>query len=140
MQHTRRTLSSPRPVVVAGALFGVAAATVIACGSPTDVCVAIPVSAVAVHVRDARTGAFSASNTTLIASSVGYADTVSYGPIPTADSLPLRAGNRPGTYSLLVRKPGYRDWGRSGVTVREAAPPCGGRPVTVELDAVLEPN
>jgi hypothetical protein len=75
----------------------------------------------------------------LIATSTGYVDSV--GP-----ARPFRlhgefvlilptAGERPGTYSVVVRSPGYRDWTRSNIQV--TADRCHVRPLV--LRARLQP-
>ena len=49
------------------------------------------------------------------------------------DRLAPQATGRPGTYTVVVQKPGYQDWTRTGVQVREAE--CGTE--TVYLEAFL---
>jgi hypothetical protein len=71
------------------------------------------------------------------------------GPLP---KYPLRAQDisaisgaygRPGTYDVLVRKPGYRDWYRAGVVVEGTTEPQGLARCTitrpVSLRAMLQP-
>ncbi|MBA3557313.1 MAG: hypothetical protein H0W30_01815 [Gemmatimonadaceae bacterium] len=49
--------------------------------------------------------------------------------------LTLSAGGRPGTFRVELRKPGYRDWSRNGVTARGGD--CGVR--TTQVRAELQP-
>ena len=53
-----------------------------------------------------------------------------------ADQLTPEATNRPGTYTVVVTKPGFQAWTRTGVVVSQTA--CGAR--TVHLDAFLLPG
>jgi hypothetical protein len=88
-------------------------------------------SGLEVTVEDSLTGAPSASGAQLIAQDGAYADTVSYAPNrPDLDAQPLRsAGERPGTYTVSVRKPGFFEWVRSGIVV--TADECHVRPVAL---------
>lgn len=73
-----------------------------------------------VQVQDSLTGAWIAAGATLIAREGTFVDSVT-APAnrPHEDKFPLQAaGERPGTYDLLVRREGYRPWSRSGVRVR----------------------
>ena len=53
-----------------------------------------------------------------------------------ADQLTPEATNRPGTYTVMVTKPGYQTWTRTGVVVSSTE--CGAR--TAHLDAFLLPG
>lgn len=90
-----------------------------------------------VTVQDSLTGAPAASGAQLIARDGSYADTVSFPPNrPDLDALPLAsAPERPGTYTVTVRKAGFLDWVRTGVRV--TADECHVRPV--DLTARLRP-
>lgn len=73
-----------------------------------------------VQVQDSSTGAWIASGATLVARDGAFVDSVT-APAnrPQEDHFPLlAAGERPGTYEVLVRREGYRPWSRSGVQVR----------------------
>lgn len=48
----------------------------------------------------------------------------------------MSAGERPGTYTVTVSKPGFRDWQRAGIVV--TADECHVHPV--ELSARLQPS
>lgn len=89
-----------------------------------------------VTVQDSVTGGPSASGAQLIARDAAYADTSSYPPNrPDLDNLPLvAAGEREGTYTVTVRKPGFVDWERRDVVV--TADECHVRPVA--LTALLK--
>ena len=90
-----------------------------------------------VAVQDSSTGAPAASGVQLIAQDGAWADTVGFPPNrPDLDAQELvSAGERPGTYTVTVRKAGFRDWQRTGVVV--TADECHVHPV--ELTARLQP-
>src|SRR5918993_476422 len=95
----------------------------------------------AVHVKDSSTGAWAASGARLLTYlqstpvDTGTSFGTAYPPgRPDLDSMPLvGAGERPGTYRVIVRKPGYIDWVRTGVRV--TSDECHVR--QVELTALL---
>lgn len=95
------------------------------------------VNGLEVAVQDSSTGAPAASGAELIAQDGAWADTVRFPPNrPEYDALRLAsAGERPGTYTVTVRKAGFRDWQRSGIVV--TADECHVH--TVELMARLQP-
>ena len=102
-------------------------------------CVALPAAAVSCHlltgdrvcttefryglavfVRDSATGAAAASGATLVTvDQHGSVDSMSFPPNRAdLDSTALPgAGEHAGTFVVTVRRPGYRDWVRSGVQV-----------------------
>jgi hypothetical protein len=88
--------------------------------------------AVAVQLRDARTGAILAGPATAVARDGAFADSVQVGAL---DSEAWLAQERPGVYDVTVRKAGYREWTRTGVRVRDGE--CHVR--TVHLVAELAP-
>ena len=73
-----------------------------------------------VQVQDSLTGAWIASGATLIVREGTFVDSVTApGNRPQEDQFPLlAAGERPGTYDVLVRREGYRPWSRSDIRVR----------------------
>ncbi len=85
--------------------------------SVTDAVSAAPVEGVAAEIRD---GAWVDPNVTVLGNTV------------------MGAGERPGVYMVTVRKSGYADWTRSGVTVRMTSDGCHVDPV--RLDAALVPS
>lgn len=89
-----------------------------------------------VAVQDSSTGAPAASGAQLIARDGAWADTVAFpSNRPDLDAQPLvSAGERPGTYTVTVRKAGFRDWQRTGVVV--TADECHVHPV--DLTARLQ--
>ena len=90
--------------------------------TPPRACTANIVFGLQVSVVDSLTDVPPAS-ALLIARSGAFVD--SLGPTPSGPAYPggptvLRfntAAERPGTYDLTVRAPGYRDWSRTGVKV-----------------------
>ena len=105
--------------------------------SPGVYCTENFVFGLEVAVQDSSTGAAAASGAQLIAQEGAWADTVGFpSDRPDLDALPLvSAGERPGTYTVRVRKSGFRDWQRTGVVV--TADECHVHPV--ELTARLQP-
>ncbi len=105
------------------------------CDSPVTF-VAVPVPAVRVLVNDSASGAPAASGAQLLVRDGAYVDSTAFPPgHPELDATPLiGADNRPGTYQVTVRKPGYWDWSRSGVKVTEGR--CNVN--TVKLTARLQ--
>ena len=100
------------------------------------VCPAILGPALLVKVKDAQTGAFIATGTTLSAR---------YGAIPItgdviypwgdgADSLPINVLGSAGTYGILVQRQGYVDYSQNGIVVPDDHG-CSAQPVrmTVKL-------
>ena len=89
-----------------------------------------------VTVQDSVTGAPAASGAQLIARDGAYADTVTVPPAAEdPDNWVLQAaGERPGVYTVTVRKAGFLAWERTGVVV--TADDCHVR--TVELTARLQ--
>ena len=89
-----------------------------------------------VMVQDSLTGEPAAAGAQLIARDGAYADTATVPPAAEEpDSWVLRAaGERPGVYSVTVRKEGFFPWERTGVVV--TADECHVR--TVELTARLQ--
>lgn len=92
---------------------------------------------IAVSIRDAQTGRFTAGGATVVASiGTSYVDSVRV-PTTDADSVPAVVGDRPGTFDLTVRKQGYADWRQTGVIVQANLPPCDGEPITAKVEAAL---
>jgi hypothetical protein len=89
-----------------------------------------------VLIRDAHTDEPLASGATVTIRDFKYVEELKIMPSPV-DSKPLcayGAGERPGTYSITIEKPGYKKWERSGVAV--TADECHVKRVTV--NAYLE--
>lgn len=103
---------------------------------PVFVCTG-PRTAISVRVNDAQTGQSVAAGTTVIASlGATYADTVRT-PDVAADSARVNVANRPGTYTVTIRKTAYAEWSQSGVVVPSNLSPCEAEPVTTTLNAAL---
>jgi hypothetical protein len=88
--------------------------------------------AVAVELRDARTGAALTAPATAVARDGAFVDSAE---VRAGESSARLAQERPGVYDVTVRKAGYREWKRTGVRARDGE--CHVR--TVRLDANLEP-
>jgi hypothetical protein len=93
--------------------------------------------AIAVIVRDARTGAPLAAGARGAVQEGSYVDSLRPEPLeqPTARTL-VGGGDRAGTYTVTVARVGAQPWQRTGVVVGRGA--CG--VATVTLVANLEPN
>lgn len=102
-------------------------------------CVAIAGMAFVVDVTDARTGAWLAAGSTLVAHGPAGADSVTYPThVVTERAIRLSEGRiQPGSYTVEVRREGYATWIHSNVIVRDAND-CG-HVETVFLVAELEP-
>jgi hypothetical protein len=116
-------------------------ALVLACSSngiveaPVTFCAEDPV-ALRVYVRDSVSGIFAGSSTTVTASTDQSA--LTFRSAVGTDSAPFMIPGTPGTYTLLIRKDGYRDWTKTGITVLGVASgACKGIPTTTEITAQL---
>lgn len=99
-------------------------------------CSAVYIFAIQVYVQDSVSRAMTASGAQLIVRDGAYTDSVSFNQ-PGTDSQPLEAaGERPGTYTVTVRKSGYQDWTRSNVQVSKGE--CHVQ--TVTLTSLLQPS
>ncbi len=83
----------------------------------TDAATAAPVEGAAAEIRD---GSWIDPQVTVLGNTV------------------MGAGERPGVYAITVRKSGYADWTRSGVSVRMGSDGC--HVEGVHLDAALVPK
>src|SRR5262245_43090242 len=88
-------------------------------------------AAISVQPVDSRTGEVLSGPTILILSEGTFADTVH---ATTSSTIPVISGayERAGTYSILVRHPGYRDYVRTGVTVTRDE--CHVKPVRITAE------
>lgn len=93
---------------------------------------------VLVTVRDSVTSAnLTAGSTLVLRDAAGVADSVSVPAPPppaTIEAYGLGQGGT-GTFSLTVRRAGYREWAKSGIKVKEGQ--CGAE--TVNVEARLQP-
>jgi hypothetical protein len=122
-------------VMTAGAAFAAACAKDGTNGvtnpGPIEYCTAVAPIALWITVRDAVTGRALADS----ASGTFQVDTTT-GPLVRADSLDLIGGNRAGTYSVTVQRPGYQTWTMLGVRATQTSA-CGGVE-PVKLTAALQ--
>ena len=120
-----------------------AAASMTGCSLIFDpgVCTANVAPGVNVLVQDSASGARVASGAQLIARDGAYADSSSYpANHPELDSSPLQgAFERGGTYSVTVRRAGYRDWTRNNVSVTKGACHVNTVTLTALLQQVIAP-
>ena len=132
-----RTSDRPRKSIVRAVQTLALAATlaIISCEEPLTVeCLTVPVAGLRVAVVDSITLS-PPTEATLVARSSAFIDSI--GPVEPSrvtttqrDTLILyTAVDRPGTYSVLVRSPGYSDWLRTTVDVTADA--CHVRTVTL---------
>jgi hypothetical protein len=102
-------------------VFGLALVLIALLGSCRDspharpVCTMIFVYGLSVEVLDALSGAGIASGAVAVARDGNYLETLEHGPV---DSVALHgAGERAGTYTITVTRPGYAAWSSPPVTV-----------------------
>jgi hypothetical protein len=98
--------------------------------APGVVCTMEARAGITVDPVDSATGAPLSGPTVLIVSEGAFADTVRANigtpPAPTSISA---AYERPGTYNIVVRHPGYRDFGQTSVVVTKDV--CHVQPVRI---------
>ncbi len=105
-------------------------------GPGGTICTAEARPALTVFVRDSSSGAPIGRGSSATATDGIFVATATY-PGGTQDDLPLSlAHERAGIYTVVVKKPGYRDWRASGVRVTRDD--C--HVITVTLTARLELN
>ncbi|MBA3645263.1 MAG: carboxypeptidase regulatory-like domain-containing protein [Gemmatimonadaceae bacterium] len=81
------------------------------------ICTALFAYGITVTVVDSVTGAPAASGAVLVARDGAYTDSVpAQADSPNTSSV-AAAGERAGTYTVTISKPGYKPWTQSGVTV-----------------------
>lgn len=99
------------------------------------ICTAQFVYGLNVSVRDSATGADLSSGSTVVVRDGNFVDSLTT-PYPGSPyGIFSSAGERAGTYSVTVRRAGYRTWTRTGVAV--TADECHVRPMSVI--ALLQP-
>ena len=99
---------------------------------PTGRCLSVAPRAVTVAVRDSTTGQAAADGAIGTLVGAGVNDTLFH-----ADSLTIFGGDRLGTYTVTINRPGYRTWSASDVHVTEVGE-CG-NVLPVPLSAKLQP-
>lgn len=112
-----------------------------ACTEPVGVCLNIALPSVSVRVRDAATGAFIASGSTLVVTDGAFTDSTAFpADTPHLNALSLatpESQERPGNYLVTVRRPGYQTWERANVLVTQGA--CHVRTVNLTANLTAEP-
>jgi hypothetical protein len=102
---------------------------------PNAACTAARSIAIEVRVTDSITGLARADSATGQVQAGSYSDSLVQ--FDTSTDL-LFAGDRLGTYSVTISRPGYVAWSRSGVGVTQRGV-CG-NVLPVHLDALLQPG
>lgn len=134
----RPLLSVARPTRLAmlACVVGVGL-VLIGCGSdshhPTGFCAAPASLAVVVTVRDSISGDAAAAGAIGVLTGAGVDDT-----LINTDPLTLLGGDKTGTYTVTIDKPGYFRWSVSNIHVTEVGP-CG-NVIPVDLNAKLQPT
>jgi hypothetical protein len=110
------------------------------CSGGTIACPAILTSALLVRVKDARTGAFIATGTTLTArfGTVQFTDDIIYPSGAGADSLPIAVLGSSGTYGILIQRRGYFDYSQNGIAVPDDHG-CGAKAVRMTVNLLPNP-
>lgn len=118
---------------VVRAALAISIATV-GCRSATSDCPSLSAPAIVLTVIDSVAGGPPAARSTVVATTAGdHAETVMSGDvIPNVFYI---GDARSGSFSLVVKTPGYADWSESGIAVN--ADHCG-LPITVSLTAKLQ--
>lgn len=102
---------------------------------PGRICTTEARVGIQVSVRDSLSGLPAAGGAVAVIQDQSFIDTLRA--IPFADSLMLYgAYERPGVYTVLITKSGYRNWLRTNVVVNKDE--C--HVITVQLDARLQRN
>lgn len=114
------------------------------CVSPFDpaVCTAVAVPAIVVEIRDARTGVPLAGLAAGVVRDGAYVDSLR--PAGFLDATDVvgsmlsrqAAHERPGTYTIDIRRSGYQDWTRVGVRVRSGRCHVETQSLVAQLQAV----
>ncbi len=94
----------------------------VSCDDGATVCTTIGEFAIVAEVFDATTGAPNAFEATLVVQDGQYVDSARGfydGPVQSAAARLAAAEERPGTYTVAVRKAGHIDWQRRNVVVRQ---------------------
>jgi hypothetical protein len=102
---------------------------------PNAACTATRSIAIEVSVTDSITGLARADSATGFVQAGSYSDPL----LPYGNSATLLfGGDRLGTYSVTVTRPGYATWSRSGIAVTQKS--ICGSVLPVHLDALLQPG
>jgi hypothetical protein len=101
-------------------------------------CTDVAVPGLAIDVREAGSAVPLRRDVTITVTADGFQESMTF--TANTPTIPWStAYERPGTYTITVRRPGYREWSRSGVVV-EREDHCHVRPtsVTAELEPANE--
>lgn len=121
---------------ISGAIFIIAVA---ACQSSTGArvgyCTATRSIAIDLDVLDSATGVGIADSATGTVSTTNYQDSLRH-----VSDTEMRGGDRLGTYTVAVQRPGFVDWSKTGVAVSRSG--LCGNVIPVKLSALLarKPN
>ena len=102
-------------------------------GGSGTVCTALFAYGITVTVVDSVSGAFAAPGATVIASDGAYADSVIVPNTASASGGIGLAGERAGTYTVTVRKAGYKTWTKNGIVVTKDECHVKGVAITAKL-------
>lgn len=119
------------------AAIQVAAVLAGACTEPTKYCNLLSFNALDVSIVDAKTGRAAASNATITWTIGAFHDSLTVANTVVADRSVSEIDGVAGTYDVVIRKPGYADWKKTGILVSSAPSGCGVTPValTAALDS-----
>jgi hypothetical protein len=129
-------LAGPHSMSVRASLLASFLLVLFACGDEdavTGPCTANYVAGLSITVTDAVTGAPVEGVTAEIRDG-SWVDPY----VTVSGHTVMGAGERPGVYTITIRKDGYLDWTRSGVRVTMTSDRCHVRPV--RLEAALIPK
>jgi hypothetical protein len=124
-----------RQALSVGGLVVVAVVASGCSGSTEPACAGVAVPGLAIDVKEAASGLLLRRDVTIVVATNGFQESVTLTPgSPTGPW--SGAFERSGTYTVTVRRPGYREWVRSNVVV-ERADRCHVQ--TTSVTAELEP-
>lgn len=113
------------------AAIQVAAVLAGACTEPTKYCNLLSFNALDVSIVDAKTGRPAASNATITWTIGSFHDSLTVANTPAADKSVSEIDGVAGTYDVVIRKPGYAYWRKTGILVSSAPSGCGVTPILV---------
>lgn len=132
--HPLFPVARPARLAMLACVAGVGS-TLSACGSdfgPTGRCLSVGSIAVVVTVRDSTTGRAAADGSIGVLTGASVDDT-----LINVDSLTILGGDKTGTFTVTIDKPGYLTWSASNIHVTEVGE-CG-NVLPVDLSAKLQP-
>ena len=99
-----------------------------------DSCPQVSRDGLALTIVDSVSGLPVANGATVVVTDGNFQQTITIPATPSAATV-AAAPDRPGTYSIVVRRAGYHNWTRSGIEVRSD----GCLPETIAVTARLVP-